>query len=114
MSRQCCKWSCPHCTYENWPKAQRCVICQNPRPTLIEEEASSEERDIYKMSPLLSPRSGRLVPKMVMQSVHVSQLATVKQILTAVLTYAASGLAMPAPMRTGQSHESVSCVMWLV
>ncbi|KAL1432184.1 hypothetical protein MTO96_013518 [Rhipicephalus appendiculatus] len=55
MSRQGCKWTCPHCTYENWPKALRCVICQNPRPTLIEEEASSEERDIYKISPLVSP-----------------------------------------------------------
>ncbi|EEC19625.1 zinc finger protein, putative [Ixodes scapularis] len=49
MSRQGCKWSCQHCTYENWPKALRCTICQKPRPTLIEEEASSEERDIYKV-----------------------------------------------------------------
>nr|XP_054917377.1 ubiquitin thioesterase ZRANB1-like isoform X4 [Dermacentor andersoni] len=55
MSRQGCKWTCQHCTYENWPKALRCVICQNPRPTLIEEEASSEERDIYKISPIVSP-----------------------------------------------------------
>lgn len=55
MSRQGSKWTCQHCTYENWPKALRCVICQNPRPTLIEEEASSEELDIYKISPLVSP-----------------------------------------------------------
>ncbi|XP_037576842.1 ubiquitin thioesterase trabid-like [Dermacentor silvarum] len=55
MSRQGCKWTCQHCTYENWPKALRCVICQNLRPTLIEEEASSEERDIYKISPIVSP-----------------------------------------------------------
>ncbi|CAN7990461.1 unnamed protein product, partial [Ixodes hexagonus] len=51
MSRQGCKWSCQHCTYENWPKALRCTICQKPRPTLIEEEASTEERDIYKVPP---------------------------------------------------------------
>lgn len=55
MSRLGTKWICQHCTYENWPKALRCVICQNPRPTLIEEEASSEEIDIYKISPLVSP-----------------------------------------------------------
>lgn len=53
MSRQGCKWTCQHCTYENWPKALRCTICLNSRPTLIEEEASSEERDIYKISPLV-------------------------------------------------------------
>jgi len=22
------KWTCPKCTYENWPRSQKCVICQ--------------------------------------------------------------------------------------
>ena len=25
------KWSCSACTYQNWPKAQRCVMCHIPR-----------------------------------------------------------------------------------
>ncbi|XP_002159244.2 ubiquitin thioesterase ZRANB1 [Hydra vulgaris] len=25
------KWICIKCTYENWPKAVRCIICQHPR-----------------------------------------------------------------------------------
>lgn len=55
MSRQSCKWVCQHCTYENWPKALRCTLCLNPRPThLIEEEAPLEERDIYKILPLVA------------------------------------------------------------
>lgn len=29
------KWSCPHCTYENWPKSVKCIMCglgNNPYP----------------------------------------------------------------------------------
>lgn len=26
------KWSCPSCTYENWPKSTKCVICHASRP----------------------------------------------------------------------------------
>lgn len=25
------KWSCQSCTYVNWPKSTKCVICQNPK-----------------------------------------------------------------------------------
>ena len=25
------KWICLRCTYENWPKAVRCILCQHPR-----------------------------------------------------------------------------------
>lgn len=25
------KWHCPKCTYENWPKAMKCVICQHQK-----------------------------------------------------------------------------------
>ncbi|XP_046383384.1 ubiquitin thioesterase trabid isoform X2 [Ischnura elegans] len=30
----CHKWPCRDCTYENWPKATRCVMCGSPRPSL--------------------------------------------------------------------------------
>ncbi|TGZ66416.1 hypothetical protein CRM22_005351 [Opisthorchis felineus] len=33
------KWSCPVCTYENWPASTKCTICRTPRSSaLIEEE----------------------------------------------------------------------------
>ncbi|XP_028826454.1 ubiquitin thioesterase ZRANB1 [Denticeps clupeoides] len=25
-------WTCAACTYENWPKTRRCVVCDHPRP----------------------------------------------------------------------------------
>ncbi|KAL0178833.1 hypothetical protein M9458_024275 [Cirrhinus mrigala] len=25
-------WTCSVCTYENWPKSPRCVVCDHPRP----------------------------------------------------------------------------------
>lgn len=25
------KWKCAHCTYQNWPKATKCVLCYHPR-----------------------------------------------------------------------------------
>lgn len=31
----CSKWTCHHCTYDNWPKAGKCVMCglgRNPAP----------------------------------------------------------------------------------
>ncbi|KAG8224407.1 hypothetical protein J437_LFUL004013 [Ladona fulva] len=30
----CHKWPCRDCTYENWPKASRCVMCGGPRPSM--------------------------------------------------------------------------------
>uniref|UniRef100_A0A2I3I052 Ubiquitin thioesterase ZRANB1 n=1 Tax=Nomascus leucogenys TaxID=61853 RepID=A0A2I3I052_NOMLE len=38
-------WICSVCTYENWAKAKRCVVCDHPRPNNIEaiELAETEE-----------------------------------------------------------------------
>ncbi|NXD69538.1 ZRAN1 thioesterase, partial [Eolophus roseicapillus] len=38
-------WTCSVCTYENWAKARRCVVCDHPRPNNIEaiELADTEE-----------------------------------------------------------------------
>lgn len=35
------KWICVACTYENWPKAKKCVICMTGRGRLSPETASS-------------------------------------------------------------------------
>jgi ubiquitin thioesterase ZRANB1 len=31
-----CKWTCKSCTYDNWPKSQKCVICAATKPKLFE------------------------------------------------------------------------------
>ncbi|XP_030426643.1 ubiquitin thioesterase ZRANB1 isoform X3 [Gopherus evgoodei] len=38
-------WTCSVCTYENWAKAKKCVVCDHPRPNNIEaiELADTEE-----------------------------------------------------------------------
>uniref|UniRef100_A0A7M4ERX5 ubiquitinyl hydrolase 1 n=1 Tax=Crocodylus porosus TaxID=8502 RepID=A0A7M4ERX5_CROPO len=38
-------WTCSVCTYENWAKARKCVVCDHPRPNNIEaiELAETEE-----------------------------------------------------------------------
>lgn len=44
------KWSCSICTYENWPKATRCVMCgANPRisPSTISLEGATKENENY-------------------------------------------------------------------
>lgn len=29
------RWSCAACTYENWPKSRKCVVCDHPRPNSL-------------------------------------------------------------------------------
>lgn len=44
------KWSCLICTYENWPKATRCVMCgAAPRisPSTISLEGATKENEIH-------------------------------------------------------------------
>ncbi|NWI90997.1 ZRAN1 thioesterase, partial [Pitta sordida] len=38
-------WTCSVCTYENWAKARKCVVCDHPRPNNIDaiELADTEE-----------------------------------------------------------------------
>lgn len=49
------KWSCSVCTYENWPKSQRCTICEEPRPLLASACASSSRN--YTTASLSSSNS---------------------------------------------------------
>ncbi len=39
MSEQTLKWTCPLCTYANWPRSPRCTVCQAPRdlPSIEDE-----------------------------------------------------------------------------
>ncbi|XP_026872594.2 ubiquitin thioesterase ZRANB1 [Electrophorus electricus] len=32
LNTRTARWSCAACTYDNWPKTPRCVVCDHPRP----------------------------------------------------------------------------------
>lgn len=38
-------WTCSICTYENWAKAKKCVVCDHPRPNNIEAIALAETEE---------------------------------------------------------------------
>lgn len=48
------KWSCPVCTYENWPKAVKCIMCLTTRnkisPVSSVVSINSPERDVFTNS----------------------------------------------------------------
>lgn len=64
------KWTCTACTYENWPKAKKCVICMTGRgrlspdtvssaasPQLIAENIRNVDASASKSPPTSPPRS---------------------------------------------------------
>lgn len=48
------KWTCKVCTYENWPKASRCIICTSHRSPGIRDP--SQPAGSIQLSPPNSPR----------------------------------------------------------
>ncbi|TRY82764.1 hypothetical protein DNTS_031673 [Danionella cerebrum] len=36
------RWPCSACTYENWPKSPRCVVCDHPKPSSTPEMAQQD------------------------------------------------------------------------
>lgn len=49
------KWECPHCTYQNWPKTVKCVICASTKPS-IEEISVSKGKNTESRKPSGSRR----------------------------------------------------------
>lgn len=49
------KWTCPACTYENWPRSQKCVICGALKDKIIGEGqpsvGSSRSHEIINAAP---------------------------------------------------------------
>ncbi|KAF8767344.1 Ubiquitin thioesterase Zranb1 like protein [Argiope bruennichi] len=39
------KWTCSTCTYENWPKSIKCVLCHTPRPKVDQSCQTLAEND---------------------------------------------------------------------
>ena len=64
------KWACRMCTFENWPRALRCVICRAVRspihsPVLdqhITDSVSSAEHQSKNSPPLISPTARSVEP----------------------------------------------------
>ena len=46
-----CKWTCRACTYENWPKSQKCVICGTSRGKLSPDSRRTASPDIIGEPP---------------------------------------------------------------
>ncbi|CAG9856836.1 unnamed protein product [Phyllotreta striolata] len=51
------KWICPTCTYENWPRSQKCAMCgsniqRSPASSLIIPSPSLEHRELDRASDL--------------------------------------------------------------
>ncbi|XP_066548948.1 ubiquitin thioesterase ZRANB1 isoform X2 [Amia ocellicauda] len=38
-------WTCTACTYENWPKTRKCVVCDHPRPNNMEAIELADPED---------------------------------------------------------------------
>lgn len=43
-------WECSACTYENWPKSLRCVVCDHPKPSTVPEAIQQESEAESTMS----------------------------------------------------------------
>jgi len=53
QSNETVKWPCRACTYENWPRAMRCVLCGLPRG---DRSASSEKETMSGLRGSTAPR----------------------------------------------------------
>lgn len=59
------KWTCPNCTFENWPKSTKCVLCLASKKKLKADECTGKSNHVKKSystsslknSPPRSPRS---------------------------------------------------------
>ncbi|XP_036450134.1 ubiquitin thioesterase zranb1-B [Colossoma macropomum] len=43
-------WACSACTYENWPKSLKCVVCDHPKPSAVPEAVQQESEAESTMS----------------------------------------------------------------
>ncbi|KFM58883.1 Ubiquitin thioesterase Zranb1, partial [Stegodyphus mimosarum] len=39
------KWTCTSCTYENWPKSSKCVLCHSARPKVDQSSQTISDND---------------------------------------------------------------------
>ncbi|XP_066525722.1 ubiquitin thioesterase zranb1-B isoform X2 [Hoplias malabaricus] len=44
------QWACSACTYENWPKSLKCVVCDHPKPSALPEAVQQESEAESTMS----------------------------------------------------------------
>uniref|UniRef100_A0A2C9JT89 ubiquitinyl hydrolase 1 n=1 Tax=Biomphalaria glabrata TaxID=6526 RepID=A0A2C9JT89_BIOGL len=57
------KWNCLTCTYENWPRSLKCVICGTPKDKstgdILEAVSSTRTENVHRRSPSTSVSSRR-------------------------------------------------------
>ena len=56
-SEEHCKWKCSKCTYENWPRSSKCVLCRSAKPssppvTPLISAVASEESGVIDITEL--------------------------------------------------------------
>lgn len=60
-SQQPEKWSCTACTYENWPKSNKCIMCGHQRERLSHQHQyqQHQQRERNNASNLILPSPER-------------------------------------------------------
>jgi len=65
-----CKWKCTRCTYENWPRSSKCILCHFPKPSSP------------PLSPLISTAVSEEGSSLSQYSVDITELQTKVQMLS--------------------------------
>ena len=88
------KWKCQQCTYENWPRAVKCIMCQSPRRrTPSPPFSGGDERD--------NPRVQLSMGSVKSQPAAVSRPASASSRLTP-----SSSTSSPSPVHSRSSSNS--------
>ena len=97
------KWKCHQCTYENWPRAVKCIMCQSPRRRTPSPPLSGgEERDTTQFP----PASATTTPQQQQQQV-MSRLASSLTTTTTSSTRSPSSLSSSSsPIHSRSSSNS--------
>ena len=51
------KWTCPKCTYENWQKSTKCIICHHLRNKSYKEDTKGAEKNLINERNVKSKKS---------------------------------------------------------
>lgn len=52
------KWSCPQCTYFNWPKSVKCVQCYTPKMAVVVVDASANTNNTNDLVNVVNTSNG--------------------------------------------------------
>lgn len=55
------KWTCQKCTYENWPRTLKCVICHHPKNKQYKSDATTESQIVVPVTTATTTLANRNV-----------------------------------------------------